>query len=66
MPQGDFTQIDIKPPSSYTLQIIKSWDDAHTNLPFGAGWFAKADVARMSNQAASVNPPFQNGFFLFS
>lgn len=70
VPQGDFTkvtsQIDIKPPSSYNSHIIKSWVDAHTNLPFGARWFAKADVARQSNQAASVNPPSQNGgFFVF-
>ncbi len=24
---------------TYTLDIIKNWVDAHTNLPFGARWF---------------------------
>jgi len=36
------------PPSvGYRLTVIKSWVDAHTNLPFRARWFAKADVARL-------------------
>ena len=44
---------------TYNKLIIKRWVDAHTNLPFGARWFAFKQMwlPSGSNQAGSVNPP---------
>ena len=49
----------------YTKGLIKSWVDAHTNLPPGQGGLQKADVAPRSNQAGSVNPPVTRRVFLW-
>ncbi len=51
----------------YDTKIIKSWVDAHTNLPPRARWTAKADVALYrATKRASVDPPVNGGFFVQS
>ena len=55
-------KLEIHPAIVYWGIVIKSWVDAHTNLPDRARWFAKSDVAPRSNEAASVGPPAMEGF----
>ena len=43
--------------------VIKSWADAHANLPIRARWFAKADVALRSNEAEAKSALQSGGFF---
>jgi len=52
-------------PSPICRLDIKSWADAHTNLPSGQGGFAQADVALRSNKAEGVGPQFTEGLMQF-
>jgi hypothetical protein len=52
-------------PSPICRLDIKSWADAHTNLPSGQGGFAQADVALRSNKAEGVGPQFAEGLMQF-
>ena len=44
--------------------FIKSWADAHANLPLRARWYAKADVAPRSNEAEAQSALHKEGFLL--
>jgi hypothetical protein len=48
----------------HMARVIKSWADAHANLPIRARWFAKADVAPRSNEAEAKSALLSEGFLM--
>ena len=51
---------------TYNQLIIKRWVDAHTNLPFGARWFAFKQMwlPREATKPAASTLPTTGGFFV--
>ena len=46
-----------KPASTYNTLVIKRWVDAHTNLPFGARWFAFKQMWLLEEQPSRQRQP---------
>jgi hypothetical protein len=57
----------VEPLPTYNQIIIKRWVDAHTNLPFGARWFALKQMWLTSEQPSRQRQPSpQRRVFLLS